>query len=415
MTSAGTDLAMIISLVVLFAFVVLLGAAEAALLRVPRVSVAVRADGGSRRAARLLGLLDDLPRVMNTVLLAVLLSQIGAATITGVLASRHFGGVGVTLASIGLTVVLFVYGEAIPKTYAVRHPLRVATALHPLVASLARALRPVVTALVTLADFQAPGTGVAAHLGVTEEELRRLAAEAATAGEIDDSDAELMDRAFALGDLQVREILVPRIDVVSVPAAASAHEALDVAVAAGHRRLPVRGASVDELVGVVRMRDLARAVADESTVTAADLAGPVITVPEMKRVVELLREMQAASVHLAVVVDEHGGTEGIVTIEDVVEELVGEVADEGEPTTALVVTLGGGRWWVDAAAPLADVETALGIELPRGDWTTVGGLIVATVGSIPPPGTEVVVGGHRFTVTRAGSRRVREVVLEIAD
>ena len=406
------DLPLVLLFVALLGVAVYLGAAEAALLRVRRVAVEVLADEGDAGAVRVLRLIDDLPRVMNTVLLTVLLVQIGAATVVGLLADRWFGSVGVTVGSILLTLVMFVYAEAIPKTYAVRHPLPVAKAVSPFVGILKTVLRPIVSVLIWFADLQAPGQGIAGTAGVTEEELRRLAAQAAQSGEIADSDLELMERAFRVGDQRVDEILVPRIDVVSVSVDTPVREALDTAVAAGHRRLPVHSGNPDDLSGVVRLRDLARHVIENAEAPVGELAREVLVVPESKRVLELLREMQRSGRHFAVAVDEHGGTAGIVTIEDVVEELVGEVADEGEETRDPIEEVGEGRWRVDARIAVADLEAALGVELPSGDWNTVGGLVLGLIGHIPRAGETTEVAGHRLTVTAATRRRVREVELD---
>lgn len=388
---------------------VYLGAAEAALLRVRRTQVEVRAAEGDGGARRLLSLVADLPRVMNTVLLTVLLVQIGAATVTGLLAERWFGSLGITLASVLLTLVMFVYAEAIPKTYAVRHPLRVARWVTPVVLLLKAALHPIVSVLIWFADLQAPGQGIAGTAGVTEEELRLLAAQAAKSGEIADTDLELMERAFRVGDQRVAEILVPRIDVVSVSADTSARRALDVAIESGHRRLPVHSGNPDEMSGVVRIRDLARHLADGNDDPVGNLAWDVLVVPESKRVLELLREMQLSGRHFAVAVDEHGGTAGIITIEDVVEELVGEVADEGEERPDAIREVAPGRWQVDARVPVVELGEVIGHELPTGDWNTVGGLVLGLIGRIPRPGDVVEVEGYTLRVTSASRRRVLRV------
>lgn len=400
-----TDVQLIAVLVVLFLSAVFLAAAEASLLRVPRVRVAIQADAGDHRAQRLLDLIDELPRVMNTVLLAVLLVQIGAATVSGVFAERNFGGLGITITSVVLTLVLFVYAEAIPKTYAVSHPLLVARLVARPVATLTWVMRPLVAVLVWFADLQAPGIGIASRVGVSEDELRRLAAEAASVGEIEETDAELVERVFELGDARVDEILVPRIDVVAVASSCLVKDALEKALTAGHRRLPVYDDDLDHISGVVRLRDLV-AVSGDTSVAA--IANPPLVVPESKRVIELLREMQAASLHLAVAIDEHGGTAGIVTIEDVVAELLGEVADEGEArrpgirrTNGLLV--------VDARVDVTALGDALGAPLPEGDYNTVGGLIIDAAGRIPAPGETIRVAGHDFRVVRGSQRRVHTV------
>jgi len=402
----GTDLALIFILLVLLAAAVILGAAEASLLRVQRVRVEVQAAAGDRRSMKLLGLLDDLPRVLNTVLLAVLLVQIGAATATGVLSGRHFGNLGVTLASIALTVILFVYAEAIPKTYAIRHPYTVARATALLVAGLAWLLRPIVSVLVSFADLQAPGTGIATSSVVTEEELRRLALDAAAEGSIDETDRTLMERAFDLGDRTVDEILTPRTEIVAVPVESTILEALEIAVHSGHRRLPVYEGDLDDVHGIVRLQDLAAAVTESPDAPVLTVATIELVAPETKRVIDLLSEMQRSGVHLAVAVDEHGGTAGIVTIEDVVAELVGRVSDEGEVLRPAIRAIDTGRWRLDAAADVEDLEAATGVVLPIGDWHTVGGLVAGIAGRIPEQGETFQVEGLSLTVLNAEPHRI---------
>ncbi len=406
---------MIVLLVALVVTAMGLGAAEAAMLRVRTSAVQVMAERGERRAKRLLALLEDLPRVMNTILLVVLLVQIGAATVTGLLAERFFGNLGITIASIGLTLVMFVYAEAIPKTYALRQPLRVAQLTAPVVSFLKSALRPVVSVLIWFADLQAPGQGIAGTASVTEDELRRLAAEAAEAGHIESSDAELMERGFRLGDQRVDEILVPRIDVVAVASDTPVRAALDKAIESGHRRLPVYGRDRDDITGVVHLRDLAATVAKGHSSVVAELALPILVTPESKRVVELLREMQRENCHFAVVVDEHGGTEGIVTIEDVAEELVGQIADEGESRQAPFQQVGNDQWRIQGAVPVVDVEAQLGETLPEGDWRTMAGLIAGLAGHIPQVGDRVHFGAYEATVTEVNRKRVRELMLRRPD
>jgi CBS domain containing-hemolysin-like protein len=406
------DVPLLVLLVVLVCTAVYLGAAEAAMIRVRPTAVEVLAEGGDRRAVRLLRLLEDLPGVMNTVLLAVLLVQIGAATVTGLLAQRHFGKVGITLASVALTLLLFVYAEAIPKTFALRNPTYVAKATTPLLVVLTRVLHPVVSLLVRFADFQAPGRGIAGTPSVSEAELLRLAAQAAEVGELAGSDLELMERALSLGDVRVDEIFVPRVDVVSVPKSASARHALDTAIESGHRRLAIYDDRPDNITSIVRLRDLARSVADGVDQEAGSLTRPVLVVPESKRVIELLHEMQSTGCHFAVAIDEHGSTAGIVTIEDVVEELVGDVADEGEETAPAIEEISSGRWRVDARTAVARLETALGLKLPQGEWRTVGGLVIGLAGRIVRVGETLTIEGIQIRVTRATGRRVREIEID---
>jgi magnesium and cobalt exporter, CNNM family len=400
-----TDVFALVGLVALVLLAAILGAAEAALLRVSRVRIEVRAGAGERAAASVLPLLDDLPRVLNTILLVVLLVQIAAATLAAELASRHFGNLGITLTSIVLTIVLFVYAESIPKTFAVHHPASVTELTGPLIRALVTLFRPIVSALVWFADLQVPGTGLASPSAVSEEELIRLAADAAEAGRIDAGDLELIERAFALGDLHVTSILVPRTEVVAVPADASVADALQVATRSGHRRLPVYDGDLDTVIGIVRLRDLASTALTNPDRLARGLAERELIVPESRRVVDLLDDMQRSGLHFAVVVDEHGGTEGVVTIEDVVAELVGSVA-ERERRSPQILRVGRGMWRVDGAVDVDELEAVAGVALPRGDWTTVAGLVTAAAGRIPEPGEVLDIGGLRIEVIEARPQQV---------
>jgi len=398
---------LIVLLAGLIGLSVFLAAAEAALLRVSPIRARVLAEEGDRGAARVVALVDDLPRVLNAVLLVVLLTQIGAATVAGYLAERHFGNLGVTLASVGLTLVMFVYTEAIPKTLAVRRPLAVARLVALPVGLLTRVTRPIVGVLIWFADLQAPGKGVTTSAVVTEAELRGLAREAVHAGEIDRSDFELIERAFRVGDASVAEAVVPRTEVVAIPAGTTAEEALELALASGHRRLPVYQSNLDDITGIVRLRDLAAAVADETGATVESLERPLLVVPEVRRVIDVLRDMQAGGTTLAIVVDEHGGTTGIVTIEDLLEELVGEIADDTD--TPDIQPIGHGRWMVRGSTDIDDLERAVGTRFERGEFHTVAGLVLAAAGRIPRPGEEFEFADYHFRVAEASRRRVRLV------
>lgn len=402
---------LIVALVGLIVAAAVLGAAEAALLRVPRVRVEVDADNGRKRARTLLRVIDDLPRALNTVLLVVLLVQISAAAIVGLLAERLFGSLGVTIASIILTIVLFIYTEALPKTFAVAHPVRVGYTTAPLLALLTFVFRPIVAVLMWFANIQAPGTAVASPAAPTEQELLQLAIDAADTGTIDETDRMLIDRVFDLGDRHVDEIYVPRPDIVAVAATTTVGQALDTAISSGHRRIPIYAEDLDDIVGVVAIRDLAAMVVDESDRLALDLAEPPLIVPESKAVVDLLGEMQRAGVHFVVVVDEFGGTAGIVTIEDVVTRLVGRISDDDEVPVEGFQKISDRVWTIPGSAYVADVELALDVELPEGDWNTVAGLLIGLLDRLPSVGDTVdldaltlavlAVEGHRITRIRA--------------
>ncbi len=401
---------LLIGLLVLFFFLaVMFAAAEMGLARVSDVRVRTMAEEGHRRARRLLVLLEALPRVINAILLAVLVVQIGAATITGLLAERWFSNFGIVVASIVLTILLFVYTEAIPKTYAFRHPTSVALALTYPVALLEFLLRPVVKGLVWFADLHAPGKGVSMAPTITERELLSLAADAEQEGEITSVDRLLIERAFRLGDRTAEEVMVPRTDIIGVPASVTIDDAVTVALEAGHRRLIVYEDDLDQITGVVNLRDLVRATGTAPSPLVKTLAGPALIVSEWKRVIDLLRDMQAQGTHLAVVVDEFGGTAGIVTIEDIAEELLGAVADEGHVPAAIITKMSAGHWSVDGAMLVDELNEILNVDLPEGEWTTVAGMIMGLAGEVPEAGDEVEAEGFKFRVDLIEQRRIKRV------
>jgi magnesium and cobalt transporter len=282
------------------------------------------------------------------------------------------------------------------------------------VAALAFITRPVVAVLLFVADLQAPGKGMASSTTVTEAELLLLAAQAAEAGEIAPADLDLIERSFSIGDTPVGAITVPRPNVVALPLDTPLHEALDRALRSGHRRLPVYRGDLDGICGVVRLRDLAAAVSAGWPSTLAELQQPVLTVVETRKVRDVLRDMQASGHHLAAVIDEHGGTTGIVTVEDAVEELVGDIGEAGRPRPRPVRPLGSGRWAVDASADVPVLEEALGATFPDGRWRTVAGLVIGAAGHLPRVGERVEVPGFAFRVTAATRRRVVRVEVTAA-
>jgi CBS domain containing-hemolysin-like protein len=396
-------------LVFFFVLAVVFAAAEMALARVSDLRARTMAEQGHRRARRLVALLDTLPRVINAILLAVLVVQIGAATLTGLLAERWFSNLGIVIASVVLTIVLFVYTEAIPKTYAFRHPTSVALALTYPVALLEFTLRPIVKGLVWFADLHAPGKGVSMAPTITERELLSLAADAEQEGEITPIDRHLIERAFRLGDRTAEEVMVPRTDIVAISADQTVDEAVALALRAGHRRLIVYEDDLDQIAGVIYLRDLVRAAGATPPPLVKALTQPVLVVSEWKRVVELLRDMQAKGTHLAVVVDEFGGTAGMVTIEDIAEELLGAVADEGHVPPSLITRLGAGHWSIDGAVLVDELAELIGVDLPAGEWVTVAGLVMGLAGEVPKAGDQVETGGYRFRVDLIEQRRIKRV------
>ncbi len=326
---APDDLVLLILLVCCFLGATGLSVAEVSLLRVRRSQAAVGVEEGDPAARRLLGLLDDLPIVLHAVLLLALLLQVSTATASGLLAQRWLGDLGITVAAVATTVLLFVYAEAVPKTMAMRSPYRMARLAAGPVAALVAAIRPLVRFLVWLADRQMPGPPVAPAELVDEAEFRSLARQSADAGVIDDGDAELVARSFEFNDRRVGDVMVARTDIASCPATATLTEASELAVSAGHRRLPVCGDGIDDVIGVARFRDVVAAATETPTASLVDIASPVLRCGPDLLISRLVTRMQERRRWLAIVVDPSGRTLGLVTIEDLVAELVGEISEDG--------------------------------------------------------------------------------------
>ena len=250
----------------------------------------------------------------------------------------------------------------------------------------------------------------------SEDELIALTEAAAADDVIDDEERELIESVFALGDTIVREVMVPRTDMVAVASDISITAVVDLAIDKGLSRLPVFAEDIDDIVGVCLMKDLTRAErAGRGEQEVRTLMRRARFVPETKHAGDLLREMQAGHYHLAVAVDEYGGTAGVVTLEDVVEELVGEIVDEFDVEEPLVEPLAGGEALVHGRMPVDQLNTLVRSELGEGDWDTVGGLIFSTLGHVPTVGESIEEGGVLLKVERMEGRRITKVRLTPVD
>lgn len=326
---AADDVGVLILLVGCFLGAAGLSVAEVSLLRVRRSQAAVGVEEGEPGARRLLALLDDLPVVLHAVLLLALLFQVSTAMASGLLAQRWLGDLGITAATVVTTIVLFLYAEAVPKTMAMRSPYRMARLVAGPVTALVTVLRPLVTLLVWLADRQIPGPPTPGAELVDEAEFRNLARQSADAGLIGEGDAELLERSFEFNDRRVGEVMVDRADIAAAPATTSLRAASELAVSVGHRRLPVYGTDLDDMIGVARFRDVVASAIDNPGAPLATVVAPTLRCGPDLLISGLVARMQEQGQWLAIVTGPTGRTLGLVTIEDLVAELVGEISDDG--------------------------------------------------------------------------------------
>jgi CBS domain containing-hemolysin-like protein len=407
------DIAMLVTILVLLVITTFLALSETALTRMTRTKAQALAETRGARGRRVLWLVSRPERFLNPVLLTLLISQLVQATLLGILADHLFGGWGVLVATILNVVIVFVIAEAAPKTWAIQHPERSALLAAGPVTALARfwPIRILSRALIGMANVLLPGKGLKEGPFVSEEELLALANVAAEEDVIEEEERDLIRQIIEFGDTIVREVMVPRPDMVTVSAEFRVDDVMEVMILNGLSRVPAVGEGIDDIVGVVYAKDLMRAGRDgKGARPVSELMRPARFVPESKRIAELLPEMQADHVHLAVVIDEYGGTAGLVTLEDLIEELVGEIHDEYDREEPKVEQLGDGEVRVNGAMPIDEVNEHIDPPLPdQGDWDSVGGLIFHLLGHVPAEGEHVDTAGHRLWAERVQRRRIGRV------
>lgn len=421
-TFGSTEIGLVVAILVLLGLLAFLAVAETGINRISRVKAQSLADEGRQGAKALLGLVSEPERFINPVLLAVNILQIVQTVLITLLTERLFGEAAAVLAFVVATfvnvVLVYVFTEAIPKTWAVLASERAALLTARPVSLLVGfpPLRWASRALIGLSNWILPGKGLKQGPFVSESELLGIVEAAAADEVIEHEERELIESIIEFGDTVAREIMVPRTDLVTVPATARVTDALDTAIEHGFSRLPVLGDTVDDVLGIAYTKDLMRAERDgKGFQPVAGLLRTAHFVPETKAVASLMREMQAGKFHLAVLVDEYGGIAGIVTLEDCLEELVGDIVDEYDQETSEVERLADGALSVDGGFDVDDLADLLEIELPNEEWDTVGGFVFGTLGHVPAVGDVVVHAGHRFEVTEVDGRRIERVVVRVAE
>ena len=423
------ELGIIVLLVMLNAVFV---AAEIALVSLRRSRVDQLVDEGRRGARRVRRLTGDPGRFLAVIQLAITFIGFLASAFAGVslavtLASflRDMGldsGYATVAALLFVTVLLslftIVFGELVPKTLALAHPEAFALALAGPVDILGRALRPLVAILTatTGAIARLFGAEVTSEARITADELRLIVERGGEQGILEAEEEQMINAVIELGGRRVHEVMVPRIAIVALPASATYDEAIDLIIEEGHSRVPIYESSVDEVVGILYAKDLlpflkSDAVARSSLRTM--LRTPVF-VPESMSIDDLLHEFQRRKVHIAIVLDEYGGTAGMVTIEDLLEEIVGEIQDEYDEEEPLVEHLDADRVRVDGRASIDDLLDLWDMKLTLEDedeYDTVGGFVYHRIGGVPSPGDEIRFSGLRLTVETTDGRRVGKVLV----
>ena len=406
------SLTVLVALVILVAFSAFFSASETAFSSLNQIRLKSRAEDGDPSAARVLAMSEQYDKLLSTILIGNNIVNIAAASIGTVLFTRLLDPQrGATVSTIVLTIVVLIFGEVTPKSLAKEMPERVATAVSPFLSLLMLLLSP----LTWLFTQWKKLLGHFIHSGeadtITEGELMTMVSEAESDGELTDRESQLIRSAIEFDDVEVEEILTPRVDVVAVEDTTSLEELAQTFAESGYSRLPVYHDNIDNIIGVVHEKDFYLAKLKKAA-TVEELVVPTLYTTGTTQISQLLRTLREQHHHMAVVVDEYGGTEGIITLEDILEELVGEIWDEHDEVTEDFRQQSDGSWLVAGSASVDDLFETL--DLPEDediDSNTVNGLVQEKTRHLPKVGDHFTLDHFEGVVTRTARRRVTEVRL----
>ena len=401
-----------VALVILVGFSAFFSASETAFSSLNQIRLKSRAEDGDSSAARVLAMAEQYDKLLSTILIGNNIVNIAAASIGTILFTQMLGAErGATVSTIVLTIIVLIFGEVTPKSLAKEMPEKVATAVSPFLVLLMALMTP----LTWLFTQWKKLLGHFVHSGeadtITEGELMTMVSEAENDGELTDRESELIRSAIEFDDVEVEEILTPRVDVVAVEDDIPLEELAQTFAESGYSRLPVYHGTIDNIIGVVHEKDFYIARLKKAT-KIDDLVVPTLYTTGSTQISQLLRTLREQHHHLAVVVDEYGGTEGIITLEDILEELVGEIWDEHDEVTEDFRKQSDGSWLVSGSASVDDLYETLGLPEDEDiDSNTVNGLVQEKTCHLPKVGDRFTLGEYDGVVTRTAKRRVTEVRL----
>ena len=411
------SITMIAVLFLMVAFSAYFSATETAFTSLNRIRLKSKADAGDRRAARTLALAEDYDRLLSTILIGNNIVNISASTLGTVLFTKHVGtAYGPAVSTIVLTVVILIFGEISPKSLAKEQPEAFAMFSAPILRLLMLILRPLNFLFAQWKRLLSLVFRHSSDSGITEEELITMVDQAETEGGLDQDESELIRSAIEFGDLEVDEILTPRVDIVAVEDTDTMDDIAKAFAESGYSRLPVYHEDIANIVGVIHEKD-SHAARHHGPDDVSAIVTTVLYTTANTKISDLLRILQKAKAHMVIVVDEYGGTEGLCTMEDIVEELVGEIWDEHDEVIEEFKKQPDGSYLISCNANLTDLYDLFSIK-GESDSTTVSGWVMEEVGRVPEEGDHFVYENLDVTVTKVDHRRVLEirvVVLENDD
>lgn len=390
-------------------------ASETALTSISRIKLKNLVEEGDKQAEKIERLLNNPNTLLSTILVVNSVAVIVASSMATALALQFSASFGELISTVLTSLVVLIFCEITPKTTAVQSPLRWARVLVNFVLATAWLLRPIVVSLnVITSVFVRLIGGHIKHHGpfVTEEELRLLVTVGEEEGVLEEEETEMIHSIFEFADTTVREVMVPRIDMVTLPSTTKVNEAVDLALQGGFSRTPVYEASVgaDEIIGILYTKDMLKQLREgHDQASIRNLVRPAYFVPETKKLDDLLREIRQSRTHMAIVIDEYGAVSGLVTIEDLMEEIVGDIQDEYDHEEVLYEKINDDEYICSAKISIHDFNELMGLKLEDIDYETLGGFVYAQLDKIPVAGDTISFENLTFTVLATRGRRILKV------
>ena len=412
-----TDSSMLIFLVALLVLSAIFSSAETAFLSTNKIRLRNLQEDGDKKADLVLDLLENQNRLISTLLVGNNIVNISSSALATKMATDYFGDAGVGIATGIMTLLVLVFGEVVPKNLAAAHAEGWAMFIAPFMKVMSVILTPVVVLLTKLSDtvVRFSKKNKEEDQTITEDEFKILVNVGQEEGVFDESETEMINSIMEFDETYVKAIMVPRIDIVAVDVEDSINEALRLIIDGGHSRIPAYEDSIDNIVGILYAKDIFEHLdADFNELKVKALIRDAYYIPETKKVSDLLNELRLKKVHMAIILDEYGGTNGLVTIEDLIEEIIGDIQDEYDVEEDLIVMHSDNQLVADARAPIGDVEEAFDVELDEdiledSEADTIGGLAFEHLGGIPEVDDEVTVGRFLIRIVNVSGRRITKV------
>ncbi len=409
----STSIAMLVTLLILVAMSAYFSATETAYTSLNRIRLKNRADSGSRRAAKTLALAEEYDKLLTTILIGNNIVNITATTVATVLCTKWFHQYGPTVSTVALTIIILIFGEVTPKSMSKERPEDFAMFAQPLLKLFMVVLTPLNFLFSQWKKLMSKVFRSKGDDGITEEELVGMVDQAQTEGGLDEHESDLIRNAIEFNDLEVSEILTPRVDLTAADEESSMEEIAALFAETGYSRIPLYHDTIDNIVGVIHEKDFyAARYRGETSVSV--LKSPVFYTTGNTKVSDLLRILQKNKAHMAVVVDEYGGTQGICTLEDILEELVGEIWDEHDEVIETFQKQADGSYLIACSADLDDMYDLFQVKGTCGA-ATVSGWVLEQVGRVPEAGDHFQAEGLDVTVTKVEHRRVLEIRVRIVE